>query len=245
MNVKKKTVLIPALAILILCLALLARFTLFSPSFVYVGTVEVTKVDLPARVASVIASVPVREGDKVKPDQVVVELSCEDIKLSAKLANENYTRALRLFKVGSMPQETFDQVANRKQESDLKVGWCSIESPITGTVLARYKEPAEWVNPGTRILTLANLKQPWAYLYVPQPLVAKLSLGMKVIGRLPELNSSVEGKIVWISDQAEFTPKNVQTRAERTRLVFAVKVDLDNSNEILKPGMSVEVSLPD
>jgi HlyD family secretion protein len=71
---------------------------------------------------------------------------------------------------------------------------------------------------------------------------------MKLTGYLPELdNREFEGTIVKINDEAEFTPKNVQTRTERERLVFGVKVNFRDANaqEILKPGMTIEVALPD
>ena len=102
------------------------------------------------------------------------------------------------------------------------------------------------VNPGTRLFTMANLDEPYAYIYVPQPLIAKLSLGQKLTGYLPELGMRpFEGSIVQIGEQAEFTPKNVQTRDERTRLVFAVKVLFKNDGSVLKPGMSIEVKIPE
>jgi HlyD family secretion protein len=71
---------------------------------------------------------------------------------------------------------------------------------------------------------------------------------MKLRGHLPELDDrEFEGVILKINDEAEFTPKNVQTRAERERLVFGVKLGFRdvNAGEILKPGMTVEVALPE
>jgi HlyD family secretion protein len=140
-----------------------------------------------------------------------------------------------------------DLVGNKKEDMDVRLGWCSVRSPIRGTVLSRYHEPGEWVNPGIKLLTLANIRDIWAYIYVPQPEVSKIQVGMKLKGYLPELNNrEFEGKIIKINDEAEFTPKNVQTRAERTRLVFGVKISFLESNgeEILKPGMTIEVKLP-
>jgi HlyD family secretion protein len=102
------------------------------------------------------------------------------------------------------------------------------------------------VDPATRLFTLADLSQPYAYVYVPQPKIAGLSLGAKVTGYLPEMRmKEFAGTIVQIGDEAEFTPKNVQTRDERTRLVYAVKVEFANPQEVLKPGMSIEVKLPE
>ena len=101
--------------------------------------------------------------------------------------------------------------------------------------------------PGTKILTVANIQDIFAFIYVPQPTVARLALGMKLKGIIPELNNRVfEGTIVKINDEAEFTPKNVQTQQERERLIYGVKVSFlgSNASEILKPGMTIEVELP-
>jgi|SRR5579884_1512245 len=223
------------------------KFYFLRGPFLYAGTLEATKVDLSARLSSAIRAVNVQEGAHVAENQELVLLSCEDIKIAATLANEDYRRVVRLFREGSASQAMLDQATNRKEDADVRVNWCSVRSPIQGTVLNRYHEPGEWVNPGTKLLTLANIRDIWAYIYVPQPEVSRLQVGMKLKGYLPELNNrEFDGKIVKINEEAEFTPKNVQTRAERTRLVFGVKVSFleSNAEEILKPGMTIEVKLP-
>ena len=134
---------------------------------------------------------------------------------------------------------------NKKEEADLKVSWCDIKSPLTATVLTKYHEAGEMVTPGTKLFTLADIKDIYAYIYVPQPRVADLRLQETITGYLPEMKGrTFEGTISWISEEAEFTPKNVQTQEERSRLVYAVKIALKNDDEILKPGMTIEVSLP-
>jgi HlyD family secretion protein len=78
-----------------------------------------------------------------------------------------------------------------------------------------------------------------------ESLQANLSNGQKLKAMLPELpGKSFEGKITHINDQAEFTPKNVQTQKERSNLVYAVKVTFANPDGVLKPGMTLEVSIP-
>lgn len=242
-----KKVLIPAVAAIALGAAATAFFILEKP-FRYAGTLEATKVDLSARLGAAIDQVQVREGDRVKEGETLVTLACEDYKIAARLAHENYDRSHKLSKIGSVSAETMDQVRRQKDDADVRLAWCSIVSPIGGKVLSRYHEPGEWVTPGTRIITLADIRDIWAYIYVPQPRVAQLSPGMKLKGYLPELgNREFDGTILKINDEAEFTPKNVQTRAERERLVFGVKVSFRDANaeEILKPGMTIEVELPD
>jgi len=223
------------------------RFGFFNHEFLYAGTLEATTVDLSARIPSAISAVNVREGDHVTDNQELVTLSCEDIKIASELANINYRRTLRMYQEAIVPQETMDQVRNKKQDIDERLSWCFVRSPIRGTVLSRYHEPGEWVNPGTKLLSLADIRDIWAYIYVPQPAVSRLNAGMKVKGYIPELNNrAFDGTIIKINDEAEFTPKNVQTRSERERLVFGVKVSFLGSNEqeVLKPGMTIEVKLP-
>jgi HlyD family secretion protein len=238
----------PVIIIVILVVVAVAvKMLFFGHEFRFAGTLEATKVDLSARLASAITLVKVQEGDHVTENQELVTLVCDDTKVASDLANINFNRNKRLFDAGTVTQETLDQMRNRKEDADVRMSWCSIQSPISGTILSRYHEPGEWVVPGTKLLTLANIKNIWAYIYVPQPEVSRLKPGMKLPGYLPELNNKqFMGTILKINDEAEFTPKNVQTREERSRLVFGVKVSFlgVNDDEILKPGMTIEIEIP-
>lgn len=215
--------------------------------FLYAGTLEATKVDLSARLAAQITSISVQEGDRVTAGEILINLDCADFKIAQHLAEQNYSRYYPLLAKGYTTPEEVDKYKQALDDANTKVGWCTIISPIDGTVLGRYHEPGEWMQPGTKILTLANIKNIWAYIYVPQTEVANLHYGMKLKAILPELNNRVfEGEIIKINDEAEFTPKNVQTQKERERLIYGVKISFLKSNqeEILKPGMTVEVELP-
>jgi HlyD family secretion protein len=240
----KRPVIIAAVALAALAAYFIGRH-FFAPGFRYAGTIEATRIDLPARVATVVQSIDVQEGDKVKKDQKIATLACDDIRVNAKLANDNYARALKLRGAGSIAEEAFDQIANKKQDSDMRMSWCDITAPVSGTVLNRFLEPSEWANPGAKIISIANLADIWAYVYVPQEVMSRLKVGTEVMGHVPELGDRVfKGRIRKINEEAEFTPKNVQTQAERTRLVFGLKVAFENSDEILKPGMTIEVDIP-
>lgn len=237
-----KKLLLPVPLILI---AIIAYFFLGRKSeFLYVGTVEATKTDISSRISSVISSFPAREGSRVKKGDLLVQMACEDTKLILDSTKKDFERAERLFRIGSLSQENFDHLKAKKDESSLKMDWCSIVALKDTSVLNTYREEGEYVNPGTKLLTLVNLSEVWTVIYVPQLVLSQISIGKKVTGFLPELNMRpFEGKISYISDAAEFTPKNVQTREERTRLVFGVKITFVNPDELLKPGMSLEVKL--
>jgi len=240
-----KKIVIPA--IIIIAAAAAVYFLLLKQNnFTYAGTVEATEVDLSSRLTGVIAAVNAREGDKVPSGKELVSLSADDIRVAAEAAESDYKRAVELLAAGSMNREAFDRLKFRREDAEVRLGWASIKAPLEGTVITRYHEPGEMVSPGTKLLTIADLKHPWAYIYVAEPVLSKISTGMEVKGFVPEDGMrSVRGRIEHIKDEAEFTPKNVQTRKERTRLVFGVKIAFVNDNEYLKPGMTVEVQLPD
>lgn len=243
----KKKLLFGLLSVVLVGAAFAINFLFFSNHFYYAGTLEVTKVDLAARLPAAIDEVRVHEGDRVKTGQVIITFACENFKTDAKLAQAEYDRNKKLLKDKFISPNAFDQYQTWLDDANTKVNWCTLASPLDGTVLSRNHEPGEWMNSGTAVLTLGNIHDIWAYIYVPQPLVAKLSPGMKLKGYLPELKmKEFDGKILKINDEAEFTPKNVQTREERERLIYGVKISFleSNADEILKPGMTIEVALP-
>jgi HlyD family secretion protein len=213
--------------------------------FLYAGTVEATEVDLSSRLTAVISEFNVKEGDVVKKGEVVVKLSSEDLVVAADAAERDYRRASELLKAGSLNQEAFDRIKFKRDDAMVKLGWCTVSAPLDATVITRFHEPGELVNPGTKLVRLADLNTVWAYVYIPQPMLSQVSLGMDVPSYIPESGmKNIAGKIVKINEEAEFTPKNVQTRKERTRLVYGVKIEFNNAGGDLKPGMSVEAQLP-
>lgn len=241
MKANKKFIIPVALA---LVAAISIKLYLREKEFYYAGTIEATKVAISPRIASTIASLDVKEGQKVTRGQSLCRLSGEDLKLASDTAESDYRRAQKLFKNGSISQEAFDHLRFKYEDSKMRLDWTEIKSPLQGTILNTYREAGEWIAPGNRLLTLANLQEVWAIFYVDQPMLSKLALGKKVTGLVPEAgNRRFAGTITVIADEAEFTPKNVQTRAERTRLVFGVKVTFENTDEFLKPGMSIEAKL--
>ncbi len=242
MKTKKK---IFAVLILVLIVAIMVKVNL-KKDFYYAGTVEATEIDMPSRLSSTIAAFPAEEGAKIKKGEMLVRLSCEDIKIEAENAEDEYKRAVKLKNSASINQESFKKFKFRRDKAFLKLKWCDIKAPIDATVLDTYFEPSEMVYPGAKLLTLADLREVWAYVYVSQPMLAKIKLNMNINAIIPELPGKIlEGRISKINDEAEFTPKNAQTRQERTRLVYGIKITFKNNENILKPGMSIEVKLPE
>ena len=237
---------IPLVIFVIVGIAGFIYWRIQSNPFTYAGTVEATEVDVSSKVPSTLQTLLAKEGEAVTQGQTLAVLTGEDYKLAKKQADDDYQRGLKLYKEGTLPKEMLDHLKSQKELADLKVKWCTIQSPLHGTILARYREPGEWVNAGAKLFTLGDLREVWCLVYIPQPLLSKLSYGEKLKAILPESPEQVFwGTITHISNEAEFTPKNVQTRKERTRLVYAIKITFPNPQEQLKPGMTLEVKLPE
>jgi HlyD family secretion protein len=117
-------------------------------------------------------------------------------------------------------------------------------SPVAGVVTAKLVDAGEIVAPRAPIVVVTDLDHAWANVYVDEPIVPRLRLGQKV-RLVTDAGQRLEGTITFISPKAEFTPRNVQTAEERSRLVYRIKVSADNRAGILKPGMPVEAEIPE
>lgn len=241
----KKRIWIGVVVGIVAALALAVGRHFFTPRpFVYSGTLETTKVMVSARVSSDISEFFVAEGDMVRRDQPLLALSCDTYKILADQIDGDFERASALLEKGHLAQAEYDMMLRNKRDNDLKLMWCNITSPIDGMVITKFREVGEIVAPGTMLVSLSNPYDIWAYFYVPYEMLHKLRVGQSVTGILPEANNmKFPGKIIKISEEAEFTPKNVQTREERTRLVYGVKVQFENTDLTLKSGMTIESTL--
>lgn len=231
-------------AIVIVVTVVAIKYLVAHRPFYYAGTLETTKVVISSRVASDISDVYVIEGDNVSVGQPLVELSCDVYKILATQIDRDFERASQLQSRGHLADSEYDALVRTKRDNDLKLQWCRVLSPINGMVITRFREVGEVVAPGTPLISVSNPYDIWAYFYVPYGMLHKLRVGQNVIGVLPEAdNMQFRGRIIKISEVAEFTPKNVQTRDERTRLVYGVKVQFENPDLILKSGMTIESTL--
>ncbi|MDQ7821940.1 MAG: efflux RND transporter periplasmic adaptor subunit [Candidatus Eremiobacteraeota bacterium] len=110
-------------------------------------------------------------------------------------------------------------------------------APIDGVVLIRAKEPGEVVSASTPVLTVANIEDVYLKAYIGNNDFGKVKLGQKVRITIDSSKNVFEGTIYYISDEAEFTPKSVQTKEDRVKLVYRIKARVENKSQELKPGM--------
>lgn len=125
--------------------------------------------------------------------------------------------------------------------SRIKLGYTRLFAPTTGVVLVRHAEIGEIMAAGTPVVTIADLNHLWLRGYISETDIGKVKLGQQAAIKSDTFpGKSYNGKISFISSQAEFTPKSVETHKERVTLVYRVKIDLDNSTSELKPGMPAD-----
>lgn len=222
------------------------------------GTIEVTEIDISSKLAGRIVSLPFVEGQKVKKGELLVRLEYSELQAQldstvANLANarKNLKRAQKLYQSKSISTKEWDNARTAYQVAH--AGYLQVKaaikeavilSPIDGLVLARNLEVGEMAFPGSSILTIANLDSPWMKVYVKEQLLPRLELGQKAKVIADGLSEKpFEAKILSISPKAEFTPKTIQTKDERVKLVFAVKLAIDNPNHVLKPGLPADARI--
>ena len=120
-----------------------------------------------------------------------------------------------------------------------------ITAPMDGVVLVKSAEPGEVLAAGTTVVTIGDQDHPWLRAYIGESDLGKVKLGTKVKLSTDSYKGKVyEGTVSYIASEAEFTPKQIQTKEERVKLVYRVKVLVDNGNHELKNNMPVDAEIP-
>ena len=145
-------------------------------------------------------------------------------------------------------RETVQQASARAESaaaalalSQNRLAHATLTAPASGIILAKHVEPGEQVAAGTPIVTIGQLDEVWVRGFIPET-----DLGRIRVGQVARVSSDTyrgkvyPGTVSFIAQEAEFTPKNVQSEKERVKLVYRIKISLKNPNHELKPGMPVD-----
>jgi membrane fusion protein YbhG len=177
--------------------------------------------------------------------------SRDDARVRRDAASAGLTAArerLRKLEAGSRPEEIDAARAHvatadaRIAQLEQQVKDASLLSPVAGIVTEKVAEQGELLARGAAVVVVTDLADAWLTVYVAEPDLARIRLGQAAEVRTDD-GQTRQGKVTFIASQAEFTPKNVQTRDERVKLVFKVKVGLPNQDGLFKPGMPAEARL--
>ena len=163
--------------------------------------------------------------------------------VSAKQTYEKLVRGLRSEEVSAIKAKR-DQATAQADQLRKKLHDCTILSPTLGIVTLRGVEPGELVGIGSNVLRVTYLEKVKLTIYVNETDLPKVQLGQNATVTVDAFkNRTFEGTVIYKSPVAEFTPKNVQTKEERTKLVYAVKIQVENPDGALSPGLPADATL--
>ena len=116
----------------------------------------------------------------------------------------------------------------------------TLVSPVAGIVTEKLAEAGEVVAPRAPVVVITDLDHAWADVYVPEPAVPRIKMGQTATLFTDAGGDGIQGTVTYISPKAEFTPRNVQTADERAKLVYRIRITVDNTAGVLKQGMPVD-----
>lgn len=214
--------------------------------------------DARAAVSSAEATRTMTEREYQRTDQLYTKnlIAAQDVDRArqayevAKAQERSARERLALLLAGSRPDQIdaahwqVTQAESALAQAQSRLREAVVVSPIDGVVLRKNLEAGETANPGVPILTLVNPKDVWLRAYVPETEVGRLKIGDMAALRVDAFPKRVfTGRLVEIGSEAEFTPRNVQTRKERVTLVFRIKIQIDNPDGLLKPGLPADADV--
>lgn len=233
------------------------------------GTIEMTETTISGKVNGKVVKIPVEEGQQIKQGDLLVELDHEELDAQIAAAHSNLDVAVanyeaakidlqrndQLFKGELIPKSQYDQVVTKSDVTkaqvrqakanldllEVQLNNVKIFAPTDGVLSAKLIETGEVVSPGMALFTLLDYGKPWVKVYLPLREVEQVTLNQKAYVKLDASDKKFYGRISFISNEAEFTPKDFLSKEERIKQVFAVKIELENKAGLLKAGLPVDV----
>jgi len=233
------------------------------------GTIEGNDVRISFRVTGQIDELLADEGSILTAGQIVARLNKDELwkvreeaaaalrlgQYQYELDNLDYIRAENLLAAGAISAQKRD-AAKTKADTDksnveqlraslelaeTKLGWADLASPLNGYVLTKSAMSGEVVQSGSPVLTAVDLNDIWVIAYINESDLGRVKLNQKAYIMTDSYkNKKYKGWVSFINQQAEFTPKYIQTTEERVKYVYRIKVRADNSSLDLKPGMPAD-----
>jgi len=233
------------------------------------GNIEGDDVRLSFRVQGQILELLTDEGMVIRVGDAVARLKTDEltsirdkalgelkaVEYQYELDKIDYERAENLFKAGSYSQQQRDaaktqfesdkaNVGALKAQLDLantRLGFADLAATLDGYVLVKSSLPGEVVQIGTPVFTVIDLHNIWVTAYINETDLARVKLNQKADVKTDTYpNKIYQGRVSFICSQSEFTPKQIQTTEERVKLVYRIKVKVDNQSLDLKPGMPAD-----
>lgn len=237
------------------------------------GNIDIRQVNMAFRVDGRLQKMNFDEGDVVQKGDVLAHIDDEPLlnklnqakaqldqaKVQSKNATITFDRKQPLCRSGTISKQECDDVATAKDESLANVAYelamvaeaqtaandATLTAPEPGVILVRITEPGSMLKAGLPVYTISLNDKMWARAYIKETELGKIKLGTKVNVHTDSNDKVYKGHVGFISPQAEFTPKNIETASLRTDLVYRARIIIDNPDDFLKQGMPITIKITD
>lgn len=183
----------------------------------------------------------VQEGPR-KEEIAAARAQVEQAKASLQMSEANRMEIQRREQELDARRSEVERAKGQAGMTDAQLADTTVFSPIDGVVLVKSAEIGEVVAAGTTVVSLGDIDHPWMRAYINEKDLGRVKLGMKA-KVTSDSGKTYVGRVSFISDQAEFTPKQIQTAEERVKLVYRIKIEVENPRHELKSNMPVDAEL--
>jgi HlyD family secretion protein len=223
------------------------------------GSIEAFETDVNVKIPGRVDSIDVEEGQEVTAGQTIAVMEAENIEAKSHqvkavldLAQSTYNRLNQLAQEGVLPQQKLDmartdlrQAQAAYEEVQTYLNDSSVKAPITGVITTKSVEKGEMVSSGMPLVTITNLLDIWVNLKVRESAINQFRIGNKVPVQVIGVPHKIyEGLVTYIGAKPSYaTERAIQEKGEKDMVAFEVKIKLDNSDSLLRPGMTAVVAL--
>ena len=201
-------------------------------------------------VRTALATAQARQQEAQQRFQIVQQGPRQEQIEQARAAAREAAQRFALIKAGARKEQIAQARARRDQArqalalAETRLSYATLAAPLTGLVLSKNAEPGEFLAAGTPVVTIAELGRVWLRAYINETDLGRIKPGQPAQVTTDSYpDKSYAGRVSFISSEAEFTPKTVQTEQERVKLVYRIKIDLPNLQMELKPGMPADAEI--
>jgi HlyD family secretion protein len=218
------------------------------------GTIEAQQIAITPQTSGRITSAPTEEGAAVKAgdvlyvlDPALLTLQVKNAQAAVKAAETNYrfvradNDASRADKDAAKAQ--LDQAKIAVKMNEVQLGYAKITAPADGILSNIAQKAGENAVPGTTLAMLSQVQSLTVTIYVPENRIGEVKIGQSGTLTTDSTDKTYNAKVTYISSQAEFTPASIETKDQRVKLVYQVKLDITDADAGLKPGMPADVVL--
>jgi len=216
------------------------------------GIVEADEIAISSVISGRIATAEAEEGSEVSSGTVLFTLDAAVLALQVEQAEAGVKAAeaaLAKVKADKGTQPEIDQATARVTQAKaaleaakVQQAYATIASPSDGVITQVTASIGENASPGKTLATVADLEKLHVSIFIAETQIGQIKLGDRATIVTDSSTKSFEGEVVFVASEAEFTPSSIETKDQRVKLVYEVRLDVSNAEDVLKPGMPVDVT---